>query len=443
MATGAALALALLGQPAGDRAQAAGGQPGAPAAQAAPAASSPFTDIRSQAPGAVHRIRASDLPPPSATPSADNPPHVVARPPGALPQAPAGFKVQLYADQLVNPRLIRAAPNGDLFVAESRGGQLRVLRGAGADGKAQRTEVFARGLKQPFGVAFYPPGDEPRWLYVANTDAVWRFPYRSGELAASGPHQVVVADLPGGGLLRGGGHWTRDLAFSRDGKKMYVSVGSHSNNDDSDGNPAEFHRADILELNPDGSGLRVFASGIRNAVGIAVNPRTGELWASVNERDRLGDNLVPDYVTHVQEGGFYGWPWFYIGGNQDPRHRGKHPELKAKVLVPDVLLQPHQASLEMVFYQGKQFPSAYAGDIFAAQHGSWNRDVRTGYEVIRIALGKDGRAAGEYQDFLTGFVTPAGEVWGRPVGVAVAADGALMVTDDGSDSIWRVSYTGK
>jgi glucose/arabinose dehydrogenase len=223
---------------------------------------------------------------------------------------------------------------------------------------------------------------------------------------------------------------------------MFVSVGSQSNVDDSDGNPAEFHRADILAFGPDGKDRRVFAWGIRNAVGIAVQPRTGVLWASVNERDRLGDNLVPDYITSVREGGFYGWPWYYIGGNQDPRHAGKHPELAAKVIVPDVLLQPHDASLEMLFYEGAQFPAGYRGDIFAAEHGSWNRSVRCGYEVVRVPMHGGDRATGEYEDFLTGFVTDKGEVWGRPVGVAVAADGGLMVSDDGTSTIWRVSYVG-
>lgn len=434
--------LALAAGPLGDAALgrspalAAAPETGAPAA-------SPFSDFTSQRPGAVHLIRASDLPPPGATPSVDNGPHLVARPAGAWPQAPSGFKVDLYAAGLQNPRLIRAAPNGDLFVAESRDGQVRVLRGIDAAGKAQQREIFTRGLKQPFGIAFYPAGDDPRWIYVANTDSVWRFPYRNGDLKARAPREIVVAELPGGGLLRGGGHWTRDIAFSRDDKKMYVSVGSRSNNDDPGESPAEYHRATILEFNPDGTGIRVFAGGIRNAVGIAVNPTTGQLWASVNERDKLGDNLVPDYITHVQDGGFYGWPWFYIGGNQDPRYRGRHAELKDKVIVPDVLLQPHQASLEMLFYQGNQFPAAYRGDIFAAEHGSWNKAVRTGYEVVRVPLHQDGHATGEYQDFLTGFVTAAGEVWGRPVGVAVASDGALMVTDDGSDSVWRVSYTDR
>jgi glucose/arabinose dehydrogenase len=227
--------------------------------------------------------------------------------------------------------------------------------------------------------------------------------------------------------------------FSPDGKQMFVSVGSLSNVDDTDNNPKEKDRAAILVFDPEGKGRRVFASGIRNPVGIDIHPKTGELWTSVNERDNLGDNLVPDYVTHVQEGGFYGWPWFYIGGHQDPRHQGKHLDLKTRVIVPDVLLQAHHASLQLTFYTGAQFPSEYAGDIFAAQHGSWNRALRTGYEVVRVIL-KDGKATGEYEDFLTGFVLPDGKVWGRPVGVAVAADGALIVTDDGSNTVWRVTH---
>jgi glucose/arabinose dehydrogenase len=204
----------------------------------------------------------------------------------------------------------------------------------------------------------------------------------------------------------------------------------------------EERRADILEYNPDGTGFRLYATGIRNAVGIAVNPGTGELWASVNERDGLGDDLVPDYITRVKDGGFYGWPWYYIGPNQDPRHAGAHPELRAKVIVPDVLLQSHSASLEMMFYGGRQFPREYVGDAFAGEHGSWNRARRTGYKVIRLPM-RGGVPTGEYEDFMTGFVTPAGEVWGRPVGVAEAKDGALFVSDDGANTIWRVTYTGK
>jgi glucose/arabinose dehydrogenase len=367
---------------------------------------------------------------------------MVPKPADAWPQAPAGFKVDQYAVGLENPRLIRPAPNGDLFLAESRPGRIKVLRGIDSSGKAQTIEVFAEGLKQPFGIAFYPVGPNPKYVYIANTDSVVRFPYNNGDLKASGPAETVVASLPGGGRLRGGGHWTRDIAFSKDGKRLFISVGSLTNVDDPDVNENEFHRADVLVTNADGSDLKVYASGIRNAVGIAVDQRTGLLWVSVNERDLLGDNLPPDYITHVQEGGFYGWPWYYIGGNQDPRHAGKHPELKDKVIVPDVLIQPHNASLEMTFYEGKEFPADYRGHIFAAEHGSWNRATRSGYEVIRVPV-KNGKATGEYQDFLTGFVTSDGNVWGRPVGVAVAKDGSLIVTDDGTNSAWRVSYTGK
>ena len=223
---------------------------------------------------------------------------------------------------------------------------------------------------------------------------------------------------------------------------MLVAVGSASNVDDTDTHPGEFHRANILEYTPDGKFVRVYASGIRNPVGLGVNPRTGEVWCSTNERDALGDNLVPDYVTHVRPGGFYGWPWYYMGDHQDPRHEGKHPELQGHILVPDVLLPPHNASLGFTFYDGRQFPAEYRGDLFAAEHGSWNRSNRTGYEVIRVPL-KDGHATGEFEDFLTGFVLPDGRTWGRPVAVAVAKDGSLLVTDDGSQSIWHVSYAGK
>lgn len=400
-----------------------------------------FTDYRGEKPGVVHRITVADLPEPLATPSVDNGPRVVRRPADAWPKAPGGFKVELYATGLENPRLIRAAPNGDLFVAESKPGRVKVLRGIGRNGRADQVETFATGLRMPFGIAFYPPGPNPKFIYVGNTDSVVRFPYENGDLKARGPAQVIIPDLPGGGRLRGGGHWTRDIAFSRDGNEMFVSVGSQSNDDDSDNNPVEFHRAGILAADPDGADLRVYARGIRNPVGIAVQPETGELWSSVNERDGLGDHLPPDYITHIREGGFYGWPWFYIGGHQDPRQKEKHPELKARVIVPDVLLEPHDSSLEMVFYEGARFPGEYHGDVFAAEHGSWNSARRTGYEVIRVPV-RNGRATGSYEDFLTGFVTPDGEVWGRPVGVAVAADGSLVVTDDASDTVWRVSYQG-
>ena len=395
-----------------------------------------FVDYRSMKAGTFRKITVADLPQPFATESARNNARLVPRPADAWPQAPAGFKVDLYATGLEGPRQIRRAPNGDFFVAETRAGQIRVLRGRGADGKAEQTSVFASGLRQPFGIAFLPLGANPQWVYIGNTNSVVRFPYHSGDVKATGPAEVLVPELPTGG------HSTRDVVFSQDGKRMFVAVGSQSNVDDPDVNKGEFHRANILEYTPEGTFVDVYASGIRNPVGLGINPKTGELWCSTNERDALGDNLVPDYVTHVQQGGFYGWPWYYMGDHQDPRHDGKHPELKGKVLVPDVLVSPHNASLGLTFYEGRQFPQEYSGDLFAAEHGSWNRANRTGYEVIRVPL-KDGRATGEFEDFLTGFVTADGQVWGRPVGVVVAQDGSLLVTDDGSHSIWRISYSGK
>ena len=402
----------------------------------APPPTAPFVDYRFEKPGETRKVTLKDLPEPYATESAANAPKVVARPEGAWPKAPAGFDVGLYAAGLEGPREIRTAPNGDLFVSESEAGEIRVFRGMTKSGKSELEAVFATGLNRPFGINFYPAGPDPQWIYIGNTNAVVRFPYRNGDLKARGPAEHIM-DLP-----NHKGHWTRDIQFSADGKTMLVGVGSGSNIDDPDTTPAEKNRADVLAANPDGSNIRIYAYGIRNPVGLAVNPKTGELWVSVNERDGLGDNLVPDYITHVQEGGFYGWPWWYMGGHQDPRHAGKHPELKEKVITPDVILQPHNASLEMTFYNGKQFPAEYDGDIFAAEHGSWNKSIRAGYELIRVPLHQTGHASGEYEDFLTGFVVDNGHVWGRPVGVAVAPDGSLLVTDDGSNSIWRISYTG-
>jgi glucose/arabinose dehydrogenase len=396
-----------------------------------------FVSYKDEKPGTYRKITVADLPEPYATKGVSNGPKLVPMPNGAWPKAPDGFKVERYAELRDEPREIRTAPNGDLFVSDSTAGKVEIFRGITKDGKPQQESVFATGLKNNFGIAFYPLGDNPQWIYLANTGSVIRYKYHNGDLKATGEPETVIAELPAGG-----GHWTRDLAFSQDGTKLFVSVGSRSNVDNPDTHPAETHRANILEYTPEGKFLKVYAAGIRNPVGIAVNPTTGQLWCSVNERDMLGDNLVPDYITSVKEDGFYGWPWYYMGDHQDPRLAGTHPELKGKVTVPDVLLQPHNASLEMTFYQGKQFPSQYYGDIFAAEHGSWNKSVRAGYEVIRVPL-DDGKASGVYGDFLTGFVTDNGDVWGRPVGVATAPDGSLMISDDGSKSIWRVSYTGK
>jgi glucose/arabinose dehydrogenase len=393
-----------------------------------------FSSAATERPGLFRKLTPADLPRPNATPSASNSSHIVARPDGVVPVGPPGFSVNLFVFGLTTPRAMRAAPNGDVFVAETGARQIRVYRGVSDEGKPRRGSIFASDLGPVFGLAFYPPGDDPKWLYVSNTTTVVRFAYNRNDLTATGKAETIITGIPSGG------HGTRDIAFSSDGKSLYVAVGSASNVDDPDDHPGEKNRANILEYTPEGKFVKVYGAGIRNPVGIAINPTTGQLWCSVNERDELGDNLVPDYITHVEEGGFYGWPWFYTGGNQDPRHAGKHPELKDKVIVPDVLLQPHNASLQLMFYTGSQFPAEYQGDIFAAEHGSWNRSVRTGHEVIRVPL-KNGKASGIYEDFLTGFVTENGDVWGRPVGVAAAPDGSLLVSDDASGSIWRVSYS--
>lgn len=397
-------------------------------------------DWTTDAPGVRRKVSIDDLAQPFATPSAENHPRIVARPEGAWPKVPAGFEVTEFATKLVEPRVIVRAPNGDLFLAESRANRIRIIRDADDDGKPEVNDVFATGLTRPFGIAFYPLGPNPKYVYVGNTDSVVRFVYKSGDTRASDKPETIVKDIPSGNeSVGGGGHWTRDLEFSPDGKTLYVSVGSRSNVDD---NNSEKRRANILAFDPDGKNERIFASGIRNPVGLATHPKTGELWASVNERDLLGDNLVPDYITSIKEGGFYGWPWYYIGPHQDPRHDGKHPELKDKVLVPDVLLQSHMASIDMAFYDGEQFPKEYDHDAFASEHGSWNRARRVGYKVIRVPM-RDGKATGEFEDFLTGFVTKEGDVWGRPAGVAVAKDGSLMVTDDASGTIWRIAFTNK
>lgn len=420
---------------------------------------SAFVSATRPEPGTLRRITTEDLPAPYATKSVSTVSRIVPRPEGMLPQAPPGFAVELYATGLSQPRIIQVAPNGDVFVMETRAGRIRVLRGVDSTGRAAHSSVFATGFIEAYGMAFYPRGDDPRWLYVANTNSVVRLPYTNGDTVATGPADTVIRSLPSdaprdieafaeyvrsvraGQLPPDHGHWTRDVAFSLDGSRLFVAVGSASNVDDPDEHPSEHHRAAILEYTPDGKFVKVFASGLRNPSGIAVDPSTGELWTSVNERDGLGDDLVPDYITHVEEGGFYGWPYYYLGSHPDPRHEGKHPELRDRVIVPDVLLQSHTASLQLTFYEGTQFPKQYRGDIFASQHGSWNRSVRSGYEVVRVPL-ENGKASGVYEDFLTGFLTPDGDVWGRPVGVSVASDGALLVSDDGSGSIWRVIFTG-
>jgi glucose/arabinose dehydrogenase len=414
-----------------------------------------------ETPGVKHHLTLADLPPPFKTASSGNNPKVVKQPDGATLSVPPGFTVKLFADGFTNPRLMRVAPNGDIFIAETGARRIHVLRAAdGADAPSDN-QIFATGLDRPFGIAFYPPGDNPQWVYVANNNSVVRFPYQNGDMQARGEAQVVVPHLSDGG----GGHSTRDVTFSPDGTRMFISVGSGSNVAETMAKKnlqdipaweaehglgaawgAETHRANILVTDPEGkTPLRAFATGIRNGVGMAVNPVTGDLWVSTNERDALGDNLVPDYITRVKEGGFYGWPWYYLGNHEDPRHAGERPDLAGKATVPDVLLQSHSAPLEMTFYTASNgvaaFPAEYRGDIFDCLHGSWNRALRTGYKVVRARL-VNGVPTGEYDDFLTGFVADNRNVWGRPVGVAVAHDGALLVTEDANGTLWRIAYTG-
>jgi glucose/arabinose dehydrogenase len=402
------------------------------------------------------------LPAPYASRSAANSAEVVGKPADARLNVPSGFEAKVFAGGLDKPRLIRVAPNGDIFIAESSAGRIRVLRPSEGGDAASRDAIFASGLKLPFGIAFYPSGNDPEWIYVANTDSVVRFPYHNGDLHADEKPEVVIPTLP-----HGGNHWTRDIAFSLDDTAMFISVGSASNDAETIatfdaasphewitflhqritnvlfGRPAtdESERADVLEFNPNGEGRHVYASGIRNCVGMAVNPTTGDLWCSTNERDGLGDDLPPDYITRVREGGFYGWPWYYIGAHEDPLHTGARPDLKSEVIVPDILIQPHSASLQMMFYTGTQFPAEYKGNVFAAEHGSWNRAKRTGYKIIR-GIVKDGVASGAYEDFVTGFIIDDAQVWGRPVGIAQGRDGSLLFSDDGNGTIWRVSYVG-
>ncbi len=395
-----------------------------------------WSDSSKLVPGTNHKITADKLPAPAEAGRGKQ--KQIPRPANAMPKAPEGFAVNIFAETGQNaPRQIRVAPNGDVFVVNETQNSITVYRGITADGKAMQSETFITGLNGPFGINFYPNGNDPKWVYIGNTNGVVRVSYKNGDMKATGMPEPLITDIPGGG-----NHKTRDLVFSKDGKSMYVAVGSNSNIDDPDSHKTETHRANILEYTPEGKFVGIYASGIRNPVGLAINPTTGELWTSINERDMLGDNLVPDYVTSVKKGGFYGWPYFYIGGHPDTRLNGAHPELKDKVIVPDVLIQPHSASVGMTFYTGTKFPEEYRGDAFAAEHGSWNRSIKAGHEVVRIPLDK-GKASGVYQDFLTGFVTENGDYWGRCSGVATAPDGSLLVTDDASRTIWRVSYVGK
>ncbi|MCE7071502.1 sorbosone dehydrogenase family protein [Dyadobacter sp. CY327] len=372
------------------------------------------------------------LPAPFTTESVENRPEEAGWPEGKMPTAPAGFTVSKYADKLKNPRWTYVAPNGDVFVAESNtkksADRITILRDVNKDGRPEIKEIFIENLKQPLGMLVLK-----NYFYVANTNGVFRYPYKGGETKITGKGEKIL-DLPAGGYNN---HWTRNLLANADGSKIYVSVGSASNVADH-GMDEEKRRANILEINPDGSGERIYASGLRNPVGMDWAPGSNVLWTAVNERDKLGDELVPDYVTSVKEGGFYGWPYAYFGKNEDPRRKGERSDLVAKTLVPDVPLGSHTASLGLAFYDKTQFPAKYQNGAFIGQHGSWNSSKLTGYKVVFIPF-KNGKPAGKPEDFLTGFIESEKKVYGRPVGVTVMEDGSMLVNDDSAGTIWRVS----
>ena len=393
------------------------------------------------------------LPVPFATPWFRKSTRVVPMPDGHQLTVPAGFRVTLFADKLQFARFMALAPNGDVFLAEpvTRAGKITILRDADGDGVAEWRETFAAGLNRPFGLAFWK-----NYLYVGNNDSVVRFAYERGQTKAPGEPERITELPPSDAALdqdtatrlniplnqtRGYNHWTRNVIFNPDGTKMYVTVGSATN-----ATPEEpsngVRRAAIHEYNPDGSGHREFAGGLRNPVGLAFFPGTSTLWTAVNERDHLGDDLVPDFITSVRAGGFYGWPYSYIGKHLDPTVNPQRPDLVATAIAPDVLLPSHAAALGLLFYTGAQFPADYRNSAFIALHGSINRSKLAGYSVVRVPF-RNGVPAGPPQDFLTGFIArddDEKQAWGRPVGLLQLPDGSLLVSDDGGNRIWRVSY---
>jgi glucose/arabinose dehydrogenase len=413
-------------------------------------------DWTTDKPGLRRLITVADLPPPSPLSQvASNAPGERSRPSNVKPTVPPGFSVDLFAEGLDTPRVIRVAPNGDVFVAETGANRIVVFHPPSPPVIKPTMSVFASGFDYPYGIAFYP-AENPQWVYVAQTNRVVRFAYQAGDTKAHGMPEQVVGGIPGDG------HITRDIAFSPDGKRLYVAIGSASNDAERlfglgppDGTSIaaweaanglgaawsyERNRAGVAVFDPDGKNGKMFATGIRNCAGITVQPGTGDVWCATNERDDRGDNLPPDYATRVTEGAFYGWPWFYIGNHQDPRHPNERADLAGKVTVPDVLFQAHSAPLGITFYDGTMFPAEYRGDAFVTLHGSWNRSKRTGYKVVRVPM-KDGKPTGESEDFMVGMVLSNTQVWGRPVGIAVAKDGSLLVSEDGTGTIWRVSAT--
>jgi glucose/arabinose dehydrogenase len=413
-----------------------------------------LADWKTDAPGVRRDIRPSDLPPPAtgADPegSVASTAKVVAPPKGAAPKVPQGFAVEMFASGFKQPRTLRVAPNGDVFLSESGTGRVLVFRG-GTASRPAKPEVFAQNLDRPYGIAFVPPAD-PRYVYVAAANQVVRYPYRSGDAKASAPAEVVVDNLP---TKR---HWTKDLAVSRDGKRLFLAVGSASNmgvagmpemtpedirqHEKTHGRGAawgeETNRAVVRVFDPEGKSIRNYATGLRNCSGLAMQPGTDNLWCVVNERDHLGPHMTPDFMARVQDGGFHGWPWYYLGEREDPALKGERPDLKAEVRLPEVLFQAHSSALSLAFYDRDAFPAEYRGDAFVALHGSHSRPERTGYKVVRVRM-KDGVPTGEHEDFMTGFILDNDSVWGRPAGVAVTRDGALLVSDDANGTIFRVT----
>ena len=417
-----------------------------------------LTGWKADAPGVRRHIRPSDVPAPmtgqAAEESRGSQVKVIQAPSGGAPKVPDGFAVQVFATGFKQPRVLRTAPNGDIFLSESGTGRVLVFRGTAAGGAPAKPEVFAEKLDRPFGIAFHPPAD-PKYVYVAAANQVVRYPYRTGEVKPAGPAEVIVGNIP---TER---HWTRDLAASRDGQRLFLSVGSASNlgvegmpdmsldkvreHEKTHGRGAawgkEENRAVVRVFDPEGKAVHNYATGLRNCSGLAMQPGTDNLWCVVNERDHLGPDVSPDFMARVQEGGFYGWPWFYLGDREDPALKGKRPDLKGQGRVPEVLFQAHSSALNIAFYEGDAFPAEYRGDAFVALHGSHTRPERTGYKVIRVRM-NNGTPTGEYEDFMTGFVVDNDTVWGRPAGVAVTRDGALLVSDDANGTIFRVTHKG-
>ena len=410
-------------------------------------------------PGRVHRVNLDALPEPYATASAVNFPQVAQRPDDAELMLPDGFQVETFTTDVTGPRAMVLAPNGDIFLSETQNGIIKVMRPSADHSRPDQMTVFAQGLLQPLGIAFYP-ANNPRWVYIAETNRVIRYPYRTGDSVARGVPEVIVPQLS----PVGGGHYTRDLAFSPDGTKMYVSVGSQSNvQEDMPAPPTDIasweaerglgaawgteeNRASVMvfEVGNETASARLWANGIRNCVGLTVQPETGDVWCTVNERDQLGDDLVPDYSTRVPENSFFGWPWYYMGDNEDPRHAGARPDLAGKIRRPDVPYTAHSAAVDLEFYPlnatgDSAFPAEYAGDGFAVLHGSWNRGHRTGHKIVRLPM-EDGASTGAYVDFMVGFISQEEGPWGRPVATVIMEDGSMLLSDDGANIIYRISY---